>query len=81
MTLIVEAFNAWALCEAYKTHDALLAQRLLRAAVEGVRTRMKDQLALNHIGLSRVRDRQAMANRCCGGVTVGDFGLKWPVER
>ena len=59
-----EAFNAWALSEALDlledARPALLAQRLLRAAVEGVRKRMKDQLALNHIlGLSRIRDRQA----------------------
>ena len=52
----------------------------LRAAVDGVARETGDQLALDQIGLSRIRDCHAMANRCCGGVTVADFALKWPLE-
>ena len=41
----------------------------------------KDQLALDQIGLSRIRDRSTVGSKCSHRTEVGDFGLKGPFER
>ena len=47
----------------------------------GVDRETKDQLALDQIGLSRIRNRSTVANKCSHRTTVGDFSLKGPFER
>ena len=55
------------------------ADRRVRRVVRG---QTKEQLALDQIGLSRIRDdRSDKANRCSRATAVGYFGLRGLFER
>ena len=49
------------------------ADRRVRRVVRG---QTKEQLALDQIGLSRIRDRSDKANRCSRATADGYFGLR-----
>ena len=52
--------------------DAILSIR----GGDFINGKTKDQLGLDQLGLSRIRERSPVANRCSHRTAIADFGLK-----
>ena len=60
-------------------HPLVKAQTIIKGSNRQT-SKLKEQLELDQMGLSRIPDRSATANRYCNGTTVGLFAPRGPFE-